>query len=277
MIILVDSNAICHQAKHSANLDFEGIKTGIIFLFFLKIIKLAKALQSDHFVFCWDSMNSKREEIFPEYKAHRRKERTPEEERIDTGCYKQFNTLKSFILPAIGFESFAFDGYEADDLIASIVKNNEGPFVIVSSDSDLYQLLRDDVSMFMKEGYTIEDFEEEYKIHSTNWRHVKSISGCSTDDIPGIAGVGEKTACKYLRKELAVASRAYQAIVAGKKIIQFNLPLVSLPFEGTPVIKLREQLKLSFDAYVKYCGKYGFNSLLEKENLQSCQKILNLQ
>jgi DNA polymerase-1 len=280
MIILIDANALCHQAKHSVDLDYEGLQTGIIFLFLRKIISLAKTLQSNHFVFAWDSRNSKRKEYFPAYKANRHKERTPEEESLDISCSKQFNSLKTIILPKIGFNSCFFDGFEADDLIASIVQNNEGPFTIISSDADLYQLLRPDVFMFWKDKYfTSKDFFAKYQIYPDSWEEAKSISGCNTDAVPGIEGVGEITACKYLRGELSPKSKTYQKIVSTKgiELIHFNSYLVTLPLEGTPIIKLQKQPVLSFDAYTQICGKYGFQSMLEKEYLQSCQKILNLQ
>lgn len=277
MTIIVDANAICHQAKHSANLDYEGLKTGIIFLFFLKIIKVAKALNSSNFVFCWDSLSSKRKEIYPDYKGNRRKEKTPEEEKIDNSCYKQFNTLKSIILPELGFPSYFQEGYEADDLIASIVNNNVDSFIIISTDSDLYQLLTPFVSIYMKEHYTLENFKNDYGIPVEQWVKVKAIAGCPTDNIRGVDGVAEKTACKYLRKELSVKSKAFQSIQEGRRIKEFNLPLVTLPFQGTPDIILNEPKSHSLDKYLHYCGKYGFNSLLEKEYLKTCRFLLNLQ
>jgi DNA polymerase-1 len=280
MIILIDSNALCHQAKHSVNLDYQEMQTGIIFLFLRKIVKLAKTLQSNHLIFTWDSRKSKRKEIFPEYKANRHKDRTPLEQQFDNGCYKQFNSLKSIILPKIGFECYEYEGFEADDILASIVKNNEGPFTIVTSDSDFYQLLREDVSLFWKDqSFTLMQFKHDFEIEPKDWITVKSLAGCKTDNVPGIEGVGETTACKYIRGELSPKSKAYQRIVSQKGIetALLNMSLVKLPLKGTPNIQLKEQSKLSLDAFVHFCGKYGFESMLGKEYLQSCQKTLNLQ
>ncbi len=279
MIILVDAPALCHQAKHSVNLDYQEMQTGIMFLFLRKIVKLAKSLQSNHLIFAWDSRKSKRKEYFPEYKANRHKDRTPLEQQFDEGCYKQFNSLKSIILPKIGFECYECEGFEADDIIASIVKNNKESFTIVTSDSDLYQLLTNDVSISWKDQrYEQEDFFQEHDFLPSNWITVKSIAGCKTDNIPGIEGVGEITACKYIRGELSPKSKVYQRIVSQKGIetALFNMNLVKLPLKGTPNIKLKEQPKLSLDAFVHFCGKYGFESMLEKEYLRSRQKILNL-
>ncbi len=280
MIILIDAHAICHAAKHSVDLDYEGLQTGIIFVFLRQIVKLAKTLQSNHFIFAWDSRNSKRREYFPEYKASRRKDRTPLEIMKDEKCFKQFNSLKSIILPSIGYECYEYDGFEADDIIASIVYYNSDPMVIVSSDTDLYQLLGDNISMHWKDqNYTAKQFEYEYGIPPLKWIYIKSLAGCKTDGVPGIEGIGEITACKYLRRELSPKSKVYQRIISdkGSKLIEFNQKLVTLPYEGTPIIKLKPQPKLYLDAFTHFCGKYGFQSMLGKEYLQSCQKILNLQ
>lgn len=278
-IIIVDSSSLCYQAKFTLSLDYDGVEVGIIFSFLRQIMKLAKTFNTNQFVFTWDSRESERKKYFPAYKANRHnKELTEEEQEFETICYKQFNELKDTILPEIGFTSYYQAGYEADDLIASIVFNNPiEDKIIVTNDNDLYQLLSQNTSLFHKELYTIDNFEKEYNVTPSKWIYVKSLAGCLSDSIPGIEKIGVKTAIKYLKKELKISSNAYQQIQRKKNIADFNLPLVSLPYPGTNKIILPKECNLSYKNYVSILTRYGFRSMLSKESLEQCQNLLKLQ
>ncbi|GAH00618.1 unnamed protein product, partial [marine sediment metagenome] len=106
------------------------------------------------------------------------------------------------------------------------------------------------------------------------WKLVKALAGCSTDGIPGVKGVGEKTAIKYLTSQLKETTKACQAIISkeGIKIFKRNLKLVALPFKGTNVFKLKKD-KLSKEGWIKVTKTLGMKSLQnhnifmgEKEN-----------
>ncbi len=278
MKLIVDSHAICHQVKHTLTLGYEGMETGIIFGVFLKTYKLAKQFNTNEIIFTWDSPFSVRKQYFPEYKIGRFVKKTEEEIEFNNACFRQFNLLKRDLLPRIGFTCIEQEGYEADDLIASLVKNNPLlQFIIISGDNDLYQLLSDNVSMFSKMLYTAEDFMVEYGIPPYNWNQAKAISGCVSDQIPGIPKVGSLTACRYLRNELKVTSVVYQNIKKHKKLIEFNLPLVSLPYKGTLPYSFPKEINLSYDEFVDICTMYGFRSFLEKEQLKKWVTILKLR
>ena len=277
MYLIIDANSIAHQAKHSLALNYDGAETGVIFGFLLKIIRLAKAYNTNQFVFTWDSKTSLRKQYFPAYKA-KRHNKTEEEKEFDHICYSQFDKLKNNILPSIGFRCYEAKGYESDDLIASIVYSNHGEFIIISTDNDLYQLLSKDCSILKKELYTLEDFKNEYGISTTGWSMAKAIAGCISDEIPGISGVGIKIACKFIKREMKVSSTTFQHIKQNQEIVDFNMPLILLPYKGTPTIVLeKESPTLSYKAFKTVCTTYGFRSFLEKEYLQKCQKVLNLQ
>jgi DNA polymerase-1 len=286
-ILLVDANALAYQVRYKIDLSYEGAQTGILFGFLHSIFKIAKLVDTNKIFFFWDSPQLLRIKMFPAYKEKRRKarkEKPQAEKLIDDQCYKQFNLLNNSILPDIGFKCYQHEGYEADDLIASAVKNNPFHFVIVSGDEDMYQLLSEKVSMYKtnkKEFYTLADFTNEYHITPSEWPTVKAMSGCTTDEIPGLPNIAEKTAAKYLRRELKQTTQAYANIVSseGKRVITFNLPLVTLPLKGTPIIKLAipKEVSYSFSQFVRICDRYGFKSMLEKEYLHKCKELLNLQ
>ncbi len=277
MNIIVDSHAICHQVKHTISLDYDGMETGILFGVFLKIYKIAKQFNTNRFLFTWDSPSNHRKQYFPEYKLGRLEKKTEDEIEFNNACYRQFNILKKDFLPRLGFTCIEQEGYEADDLIASVVKNNPDlKFTIISGDNDLYQLLSNNVSMFSKVVFTQEDFMKEYGVNPTDWNQIKAMAGCTSDQIPGIPKVGTLTACRYLRNELKVTSSAYQTIRRHKKIIDFNLPLVTLPYKGTLPYQFPNEFDLSFDEFLNICTTYGFRSFLEEEQLKKWVTVLQL-
>jgi DNA polymerase-1 len=272
-MILIDSNSICHQAKHSmGNLSWEEKEVGVIFGFMRQLLSLSKIFKSNQFVFVWDSQKSIRTKMFPDYKKSRKHEKTPEEKRFDDIAYAQFDTIRKEVLPAIGFiNSFLFDGFEADDLIAKITKTYiDREIVIISTDEDLYQLLSKNVSIYSirkKQVYTEHNLWKDYRIIPKEWAEVKAIGGCSTDCVPGIEHVGEITACKYITKKLAPTQKTYRAIKDGKAIIERNRELVVLPLKGTPDITLLTNETLSLKGFITICQRYGFNSFTKKEEL----------
>ena len=103
----------------------------------------------------------------------------------------------------------------------------------MSTDNDLFQLLRDNVSMLInnkKPLYTKAKFEQEHQISVHQWSAVKAISGCDSDGIIGVKGVGEKTAIKYLCYELNKTSKAYKEIEGNPELVALNFNLTHLPF-----------------------------------------------
>ena len=160
--IIVDCNYVGHACRFAVDSKMKtskGVKTNVIYGFLQTILNNSQIFGTNDFIFVWDSKISKRKEIFPEYKKHRHKDMTPEEKQELEDAYKQFGIIKDEIIGRMGFKNnFMVDGYEGDDLIASIVKNDmeNSKFLLYASDHDLYQLLSENVSMICKkEIYTV--------------------------------------------------------------------------------------------------------------------------
>ncbi|MCK9325302.1 MAG: hypothetical protein M0P69_07375 [Bacteroidales bacterium] len=188
-------------------------------------------------LFCWDSPSSYRKKILPGYKGSRNKKKTMEEIKELEIVYKQFDILRTEILPFMGWKNHAMqEGYEADDLIAKHIKDNpDKQFAIVSGDEDLLQCLSKNVCVFRplkhKPLYTLENLEEEHACTPDTWRKAKALAGCSSDEVPGIAGVGEATAIKYFNGWLSPTFKKYELIQKERvKTLKRNLPIVTLPF-----------------------------------------------
>ena len=279
-MILVDSNAVAHQVKHAiGNLSWNEKKVGVIFGFLAQILSLAKVFDTNRFVFTWDSRESLRTKLFPDYKRARRREKTAEEKELDAIAYHQFDILRKEIIPSLGFSnSFMIDGYEADDLIASITFTNPTvEFFIISSDEDLYQLLTDKVKMYStkkKQLYTNKNLWKEYGITPEDWTEVKAIAGCTTDSVPGVVGVGPKTACDYINHRLAPVRKGYKSIRENRELIERNRKLVTLPFEGTPEIRLSVKNNLSLPVFQDVCNEYGFASFLSKDKYKEWKEFV---
>ncbi len=284
--IIVDSDFICHQNKHSMKkLSWEDKHTGVIFGFLRDTLTLAKKLDCNRFIFVWDSSESKRKRMFPDYKANRAiKKKTVEEEELSKVAHPQFDIIRTEILPALGFKNnFIQDGLEGDDLIAKLVLEYDWTnFAVVTIDSDLYQMLRTNAFIYnprKKKRYTIANFKEQYGIDPWQWSTVLSIAGCTTDNVPGINGVGKPTAIKYLKGELPPSRKVVQKILSkeGKDIRKRNDWLVRLPFHDTKPMTVRSKQSLYKDEFVKVCRKYGFESFLRKDKYKEWKEVMEFE
>lgn len=197
------------------------------------LFNICSSLGVYDFCICWDSKKSIRKELFPEYKANRKAEDdfSPEE-------WEQYNKAKDItrktILPYIGItNNFRQSGFEADDLIAKAVDNSHEN-IIVSNDRDLYQLLADNGARtcsvyhpMKKKMYTFQDFNEEFGIEVWEYVNYKALQGDSSDNIPGLKGIGPKKALQIVKKSEFLQTRA-----TFPEIIDRNLQLMELPLKG---------------------------------------------
>lgn len=264
--LILDCNFLSHRAKYTfGDLSHAGSATGVVYGFLKDIIALIDRFHTDRLLFCWDSRAKKRREIFPEYKANReKKELTREERAFDEAFYGQMNLLRSQYLKTIGFRNvYQQKGYEGDDIIAALcqhplIKKEEA--VIVTADHDLYQMIRPNITWYNPKSpgtyMTYSDFFQTFGLTPEKWAEVKAIAGCNTDGIPGIVGVGEKTAVKYMLGQLKETTKVYTAIKEGEKIIARNMQLVTLPLPGTTIPKiLKNDIQQSgWDAVTKKLG-----------------------
>ena len=244
--IVCDVSFLCWRNFHTSmkDLTHHDIPTGTIFGMLRDIVTLQNDLATMNIAFCFDSRNSKREKIHPGYKASRKLKMETEDEaerRRRQAMYTQINQLRTEVLPDLGFRNlFHAEGYEADDLIASFCRNHQQTEIfIVSADHDLFQLLTDHVSIYTpkdRKTYGSKEYYREWGILPLQWPYVKAIAGCNSDDVPGVPGVGEKTAAKFIRKQMNKKTKTYEAIIASKEQVRRNLKLVKLPFKNTPTV-----------------------------------------
>lgn len=267
--VLIDCNGFCHKARFTTGeLMYNGLHTGVIYGFLDQMLTIQSMTKSNNFIFLWDSKESERKKYYAEYKAGRYKNLTPEQQEELKYSFAQFTILRKRILPELGFNNnFIQDGFEADDLIAQVVEQLPSEdIVIASSDEDMYQLLSPNVKMLKSKGfYTVDNFVAEFGINPCEWVRVKAIAGCTSDNVKGVVGVGEKTACKYIKGELKNTHKTYMNIVSdeGVKIELYNKQLVKLPFCGTQRIVLTNN-KFNIEKLKEFCTYYNFKSFEER-------------
>lgn len=255
-------------------LSYKEDVTGVIYGFVKDLAVLETWFGSSDFIFCFDSKISLRQIIYSEYKAQRinkvyEDEDFPKEAKEIEGEFrKQVKRLRKVYLPLLGFKNiFIQKGYESDDIIASIC--NSLPMldkaVIISADQDLFQLLRKKVSIFdprTKKEITEIKLKRKFGLDAIEFGIMKCITGCSTDNVKGIPGVGKVTATKYLKKRLSKSSKLYKRIISkeGHEIFSRNLDLITLPFAGVKSFRRRRD-ELSKAGWKKMCKKLGMKSI----------------
>lgn len=278
MSLIIDCSPICYKALAVMGEDFsyEDEQTGIIFSFLLQVFKIANAFDTKELVFCWDSNSYLRKEIYPEYKENRKSTLTSFQYKI---VKKQMLELRCKVLPKLGFKNnFIQKGFEADDIIAQIVRTNPG-VTVVGSDNDLWQLL-DDCVIYQQDKnhrFTKEEFIKLYDIKPLEWVEVKNIAGCSGDNVKGIKGVGWKKAIQYLKgtlpkgkiKDRIDSKEAKEIIFRNDELIR--LPYISLEFDGV----LKETKCTDIETWINVFTDYGFKSFLTKNYLNTLKSTFH--
>lgn len=204
-LILIDGNAILHRAYHSLP-KFKtknGEVTNAIYGFLRMLFDLLVKENPNYILVAWDrKAKTYRHEKFKEYKAHR--DPPPED------LYPQLPKLKE-VLSTMGIQMMEMDGYEADDILATITSKAEKvedlQVSILTGDKDILQLVSEKVEVLspikgVSQMLVYDPLKVEEKIGVTPSQIVdyKALSGDSSDNIPGVAGIGPKQAVELLKR-----------------------------------------------------------------------------
>lgn len=200
-LLLLDGNSLTYRAFFALPpmTDASGRNTNAVYGFTMMLLKLMEDEQPTHFAVAFDaSKKTFRHDTYADYKGGR--EKTPSELR------EQFPIVRE-ICESFGIKVLELDQYEADDIIGTLSKNEAFDQVtVVTGDKDLLQLIDDRVTVYLtKRGITDVEtmdaaaFKERYDgLSPLQMIDLKGLMGDKSDNIPGIPGVGEKTALKLL-------------------------------------------------------------------------------
>ena len=197
-LFVIDGSSFIYRAYYAIRSHLsnrQGLPTKAIFGFTSMLLKLLREWDPRYLVICFDAKGPNfRHRLFEEYKANRPS--MPEDLAVQVPYIKEI--VRAFGLPILEIE-----GFEADDLIASLVARLDQPVIIVGGDKDLFPLLSQKVVMWdpMKdELITEEKIRERFGLPPEKLLDVRALAGDSIDNIPGVPGVGEKTALKLVRE-----------------------------------------------------------------------------
>jgi DNA polymerase I len=202
-LIIIDSNALLHRSFHALPplAMKNGQETGAVYGYLLTLFKAIKDLKPSHVVACFDTKaKTFRHEKFQDYKAQR--PLTP------GGIISQIPITKE-VLNAFGIPVFFKDGVEADDLIATICELAPKDFeiYILTGDMDSLQLVNDRIKIYtLGKGikdtviYDINKVKERFGVIPEQMNDFKALVGDVSDNIPGVLGVGKKTAAEIIEK-----------------------------------------------------------------------------
>jgi len=181
----------------------DDIPTGGVYGFAVMALEVIKRLKPDYVCVAWDKPKTntrKRRALYPEYKAGRKK--PPDD------FYEQIPILHR-LLDAFGWPLYELDDYEADDILGTLAtqaREKDIETMLVTSDLDVLQLVNTHTTAYLlKKGLSnIEQlepksFEVKYGITPDKFLDYKSLAGDSSDNIPGVPGVGSKTAIDLLK------------------------------------------------------------------------------
>lgn len=205
-LAIIDGKSVFYRGYYSMpNLSLpDGTPTGGVYGFVNLAIELIKKLEPDYVAVAWDKRGTnirKRKEIYPEYKAGRKA--APED------FYAQIPILYE-LLDAFGWPLYEIDDYEADDIMGAFAIEAEEKGIetcLLTSDLDALQLIGPMTKVYaMKKGlsnieeFDVEYFQNKYGINVHQFLDFKSLTGDSSDNLPGVHGIGEKTALALLKE-----------------------------------------------------------------------------
>ncbi|MGB9724473.1 MAG: DNA polymerase I [Chloroflexia bacterium] len=279
-LVLIDGHALLYRAYHAlpaTMVTSRGEPTNALYGFLSTVLKVLSEEQPDYVIVCMDRGRTFRHDLYKEYKAHRAKmpdDLRPQVERAEE------------VLRALGIPSCGLDGYEADDLIGTLARQADEAgldTLIITGDSDALQLVREHVHVLVP-GRKYSDtvrydparVRERYGFEAERLSEFKALKGDPSDNIPGVPGIGEKTAEELVRDFgtlEAIYDKLEQVPPRYRKALEENRELA---FLSRDLARIRTDVPIRLDLESSRFGTYDreavvrlfreleFRSLLER-------------
>ena len=205
-LVIIDGKSVFYRGYYAMPTlsTKDGTPTGGVYGFAVMALEVIKRLKPDYVCIAWDKKGTNirlRQELYPEYKANR-KPAPPD-------FYAQIPILHE-MLESLGWPLYEADDYEADDLMGAFAKQageKDVESYLITSDLDVLQLINEHTHIYtLKKGlsnielFNVAYFEEKYGVGPHQWADVKALKGDASDNIPGVAGIGEKTALQHIHE-----------------------------------------------------------------------------
>lgn len=205
-LVIIDGKSVFYRGYYAmGRLSLpDGTPTGGVYGFAAMLIEIIEKLKPEYIAVAWDKPKTNirsRRAIYPDYKANRKP--------APADFYIQIPYLLE-LLQAFHIPLYEFDDYEADDIIGTLARRAAASNItvqIISGDLDMLQIVDENIEMYqMRRGFTdvakfdIASIEAKYDLRKDQFLDLKSIKGDSSDNIPGVPGIGEKGAVKLLQE-----------------------------------------------------------------------------
>ena len=274
-IILVDGNNLLFRSffatayQGTIMRNSKGFPTNALYGFINMMNRIIKEENPSYIMVAFDKGKTFRHDKYDDYKAGRAA--MPDELKL------QFPKAKE-VLQAMGIKYYEIDNYEADDIIGTFAKkvDEEDEFIatIVSSDKDLLQLISDEVVVKLLKSndhimMTKDEFKNTYGIDPIKMIDLKALMGDSSDNIPGVKGIGEKTAIKLLT-EYKSLDGLYEHIdeIKGKTKEKLEQDKDNA-YMSYDLATIYREVPLDFD--LEDCIYNGYNEVRFKEELEELE------
>ncbi len=275
-ILLIDGNSMLFRAYYSTMRHpmktAAGVATNAVFGFARMLNLALRQLAPTHVLVAFDTgKKTFRHETFTDYKGTRPD--LPEELKI------QFPLVRDLI-SAMGLKFYELDGFEADDIIGSLTKQfQEYPIDVLTGDKDLFQLAQDQTTIWMmKTGTSQMDKFSPAEIYATYQLipqqiiDLKGLMGDASDNIPGVKGIGEKTALNLLQQYPNIetiyqnldnlSATVKQKLIAGEDLAYLSKDLATIKTDLTLDLKLDAfKFEIDYPALYQFYQAYEMNSL----------------
>lgn len=290
-VLLLDGNSLAYRAFFALPplTNDHGVHTNATYGFTMMLSKIIEEEKPTKMLVAFDAGKTTfRHESYGEYKGGRQK--TPPE------LSEQFPYIRKLI-DAYNVKRYELPNYEADDIIGTLARQAEKDgheVVIVSGDKDLTQLATEHITVFVTrkgitdiEKYTPAHIEEKYGLTPLQIIDMKGLMGDASDNIPGVPGVGEKTAIKLLKEHGSVegvyenidsmkASKMKEKLVANEDSARMSKELAKI-FVEAPIEVTLADLDFSGandESLLDIYRELGFKSLIEKTdfNVEAAEK-----
>ncbi|MDR0485703.1 MAG: hypothetical protein LBH29_03135, partial [Elusimicrobiota bacterium] len=274
---IVDGNAYIHRAYHALPplSTSSRVQINAVFGFVKLLLKIKENFKPGYFAVCFDYPSKNfRHNLFKEYKAHRKP--------IDEALINQMPIAREAV-EALNIKKVEIENYEADDLIASIVKKNREnkiETVIVTGDKDIMQLVFGEEVLVWNDSKEImfgnSEVEEKFGVSPNQIIDLFSLMGDASDNVPGVKGIGEKTAVKLIKEygnlenilsnAESIAGKTGKLIAEGRESALLSRKLIELK-NDVPIgygLESFENKSLDIEKAAAFFKKYEFKSLFEK-------------
>ncbi|WHY70809.1 DNA polymerase I [Fictibacillus enclensis] len=291
-LVLIDGNSIAYRAFFALPLlnNDKGVYTNAVYGFTTMLLRILEDEKPSHVLVAFDAGKTTfRHKTFEDYKGGRQK--TPSE------LSEQFPLIRQ-LLDGFGIKRYELESYEADDIIGTLSKQAaEGDWDVnvYTGDKDLLQLVTENVKVTLTrkgisevEAYDLKQVEEKYGLTPHQIIDMKGLMGDPSDNIPGVPGVGEKTAIKLI-KQFGSLEQTLDSIdqVSGAKLKEklsdnrdqalMSKELATITHEAPLEVSLKDAVYQGYEAerLLPLFKDLGFNSLLERIGGDSEQAMVS--